>query len=410
MVSLKEVIRTVQREAPFVLLCLLVVLLGVGLAYSIILGNSIRYWDEEHYLLLAKNLRTGIYSFDGKTPTAFQPPGYPFVLFFLSYASSSLTFLRFCNYIFLSLAIALLFWMLNKEEGSLAAAFGAILASFYPLFFYSAGTFYPQILCSTLFLSLFALILTMGQGGWWKELIIGLLLGALMLVSPSFLLYLPIWTAYPWFTQLQKKCRASVLLVVGCALIVGCWTLRNERTFERFVLISTNSGVNLLLGNSENTTPQSGVNVDIDKYVNVGKNMNEFDQDIYYENEAIQWIKEHPKKAFKLYVAKVLNFFYFTNDFASKAEASPTRDILLFISYYPILLLAILRLCVAYTQPLSRFEWYLFLFLVLSPFLQAIFFTRVRFRIPFDFLTIYFAAGFLQLMCSQSSPKELKRA
>src|SRR5690606_17059191 len=122
----------------------------------------------------AKNLHDGIYSFNGIDSTAFQPPGYPFLLYGLFWVSSHITFLRFANFFFLSCAIACLFWMLKKEEGGLVALLSAALAAIYPLFFYTAGTFFPQMLASMLFLSILALILS-EYDGWKKEFAIGLL-------------------------------------------------------------------------------------------------------------------------------------------------------------------------------------------------------------------------------------------
>lgn len=400
--SLQTLYKTCEKEASFILLCLVVVLLFAGAGYAYYLDDILRYWDEEHYLLLAQNLRKGIYSFNGTDPTAFQPPGYPLALYILSWISENLIFLRFANFIFLCGAILLLFWMLKKEEGRFAAVTGAVIASVYPLFFYSAGTFYPQILASALFMLTLSMILSSSRYDWKGELAIGIVLGFLFLVVPSFLLYLPLWGAYPWFTKRVKRWRAAALLLVASFAIVGCWTARNALTFERFVLISSNSGINLLLGNSDATTPEAGVNANLDTFVHTGEKMNEFDQDDYYKKEAYRWIWANPLRAFQLYLLKGLNFFNFKNELASKSEESILKDALSFLSYYPVLLLALLRLAMAWKYPLSSFEWYLALFLLASPFLQAIFFTRIRFRIPFDFLAIYFAACSLQLFIGRS--------
>lgn len=390
--------RFIDKEAFPLLLCLIVVLLSVGGLYALTLGGTIRYWDEQHYFLLSQHLHQGIYSFDGQTPTAFQPPGYPLALYSLSWLSGSLSFLRFVNFIFLSVSIALLFWMLRKEQGNVAAILGAFTAGLYPLFFYSSGTLYPQIFSSMIFILTLSLILLQSRIDWRGEVLIGLLVGFLILVIPSFLLYLPLWCIYPWFVRAEKRLRAMLLLLLGCGAVVGCWTVRNVVTFDRFVLISTNGGVNLLLGNSEHTTPTSGVLVDLHPYVTFAEGMDEFDQDRYYRDEAIKWIKKNPFQALNLYLLKSLNFFNFENTLASKSEESQFNNILSFISFYPVLLLMFGRLVWAVKNPLKPFEWYLLLFFLCSPFLQAIFFTRIRFRIPFDFIAIYFAASCLQLL------------
>lgn len=391
-VSFDTFIKQAKEESTFLLICILLVLLIAGACYVIFLGQSIRYWDEEHYLLLAKNLHQGKYSFNGKDLTAFQPPGYPFVLYVLSSISSRLVFMRFANYVFLSGSIVCLFWMLKNQEGRLAALIGAILAAAYPLFFYTASTFYPQTFSTLLFLLILVLILY-ERGGWKLELSVGVLLGVLVLTIPAFLLYFPLWILYPWFLKKIRKLRACILLLVGCCIVVGSWTVRNAVDFDRFVLISSNSGINLLLGNSKYTTPESGVNANLMNFLAVGEKMNEFDQDAYYQQAALLWIQENPLEALELYLLKVLNFFNFKNQLAMKSEESTVKDVISFFSYYPLLLLASMRFLLVRKYPLSSFEWYLALIFICSPFLQAIFFTRIRFRVPIDMLMIYFCAA-----------------
>jgi hypothetical protein len=102
---------------------------------------------------------------------------------------------------------------------------------------------------------------------------------------------------------------------------------------------------------------------------------------------------------------KTLNFFNYTNDLASRAERSIAKDILSFFSFYPLLFLAAIRIAFSFKFPLKPFEQWLALILLCSPFLQAIFFTRIRFRIPFDFLMIYFAAECLERLIRQRAFK-----
>lgn len=381
--------------------CLVLILLLAGIAgalYTANLGNSLRYWDEEHYLLLAQNLHKGIYSFNGQDPTAFQPPGYPFFLYFWSFVSHDLSFLRFLNFICLAISIGLLFSLLKKYAGRLAAVIGACLAAIYPLFFYTASTFYPQTLAAALLLLFFYIALIKPPRGPAGEVGIGLIVGSLLLVVPSFLSFLPLFLLYPWFTKNADRLRASCCLLLGCAAVVSCWTIRNALTFDRYVLISTNSGVNLLLGNAETTKFDSGVNTNLDRYLKRAGQMDEFERDKYFQEEALAWIQSHPKKALKLYALKVLNYFNYTNNFASKAEKTAARDFLSFVFYYPLLLLAAARLLFIKKHPLHRAEWLLLACLFIAPFLQAIFFTRIRFRLPFDFLMIYFAACTLSFL------------
>ena len=87
-----NLIKNIEKDSSFSLACILLVFLILAACYAFFLNESIRYWDEKHYLLLAKNLWGKLYSFNGKDPTAFQPPGYPFILYGLSLISFNCAF------------------------------------------------------------------------------------------------------------------------------------------------------------------------------------------------------------------------------------------------------------------------------------------------------------------------------
>ena len=58
-----------------------IVLLVAGGAYSLLLGNTLRFPDEQDYYLLAQNLIAHhSFTLDGVRPTAFRTPGYPLLL------------------------------------------------------------------------------------------------------------------------------------------------------------------------------------------------------------------------------------------------------------------------------------------------------------------------------------------
>lgn len=397
--------KSIEKNVNYFFACLLIGTFLAGLIYVFLLNDTLRYWDEEHYLLLAKHLQGGTYSFDGIHPTAFQPPGFPFFLYLFSWISSEIIFLRFINFLCLLGAISLLYFLLKNEENCIAALCGAIIASAYPLFFYSAGTFYPQILTSMIFLGMLLCMSMQTIPSLIWEIFTGILMGLLILTSPSFLAYIPFLIMYPWFLLRPKRLRAASILLISATLMVGCWTMRNAYVFGHFIPVSTNSGINFLLGNSEGTTPNRGVNADLKAYLLNGEKLNEYEQDQYYKHQAYQWIKNNPKDALKLYLLKFINFFNFRNELATVKEQSEFKDILLFITYYPLLLLALLRLAWYKRYPLQLFEKLLALLFMISPFLQAIFFTRIRFRIPIDFLTIYFAASVLSIFLYNHWPR-----
>jgi len=63
------------------------------------------------------------------------------------------------------------------------------------------------------------------------------------------------------------------------------------------------------------------------------------------------------------------------------------------VSYYPLLLLALLRLLLYRRWPLRPTEKLIAITIVVNVLLLAVFFTRLRFRVPLDGLTIVLAAS-----------------
>ena len=68
--------------------------------------------------------------------------------------------------------------------------------------------------------------------------------------------------------MVSKPAPTSILIGgrLGFGLPILAWTVRNIVSLGSAVIISTSSGVNLLLGNNSNATPSSGVRADISTY------------------------------------------------------------------------------------------------------------------------------------------------
>lgn len=71
--------------------------------------------------------------------------------------------------------------------------------------------------------------------------------------------------------------------------------------------------------------------------------MSEVERDNYYRSEAISFIKANKSRALILYLQKLLNHFSYRNELATKAEASRFKDIVMLITFYPLLLLIGIR-------------------------------------------------------------------
>lgn len=102
-----------------------------------------------------------------------------------------------------------------------------------------------------------------------------------------------------------------------------------------------------------------------------------------------------------LYLGKVANYFSFTQDVSTKGHFTWARQALLGLSYGPLLLISLLRLAQMRRYPLSAVESLLTALFFLNALFAVIFFTRIRYRIPFDYTLIALVALFLDRLASQ---------
>ncbi len=403
---LNRSISFLERKNRLVIVLLIVVYVLAGVIYSFYLGNSFRYLpDEADYYNLATNLVSkGEYSLDGVHLTAYRPPGYPFFLAPFRFLGFDIVGLRIVNFFILGLCIFVLFKLLQERFSSLAGLLGALLVMVYPLFFYTAGTLYPQTLASLL-LVLTIYFYTRETGPIWDNLLAGLWAGLLILTVPTFIFILVVLVAWSWIYQRHLVSFHVLSMLVIPFLVVGAWTLRNYAVFNTFVFVSSNSGENLLLGNSENTTPNGGRTIDISLYERQAAGLDEIHRDQYYRSQAINYVMSHKLASLKMYFLKFLNFFNYRNDLVTQTETSSARNLLMLVTYGPLLLVAFIGVVFSIFDNLSSFEVLLVTIYLVGALVNAIFFTRIRFRVPLDFMPIMLVAMFINKLISGGGKK-----
>ncbi|RMH60756.1 MAG: hypothetical protein D6678_05105 [Zetaproteobacteria bacterium] len=369
-------------------LALAVVLAGA--VYSYWLGPDLRYYDEQDYYMLATHLaQDGMFSKDGVHPTAYRPPGWPAMLALAKGLGLDVVGIRVLNFLMLALAMVLLFRIVARLANHEAALLAVMLVIAYPVLFYTAGTLYPQIFSGLLLLCCIWVMLFV-RPGTLMGFGYGLSFAAFVLVLPIMLLLSPVMLIWLWW---RRHWRMPVLLALigGMVLGVGAWSLRNTLVLGHFVPISTNSGVNLLIGNSEHAQVGLGVRTDISVY-KAHAPKDEVAQNRYFTQQAMHYMLAHPAKTIRHYFAKFLNYFNYHNKLATGGEATKAKEMLMLLTYGLLLLGLLARMLMARRQKLAHEEWLLLALYVASGLAYALFFTRIRFRLPFDFLLIMLAA------------------
>ena len=389
------------RMAGIFLLGLYVLAGGV---YSLVLKPETHFSDEREYLALGTHLVQGPgYSLDGVHLTASRPPGYPFFIAMIKAAGGDILAIRLVQFLLVGGTLLLLVRLVpGGGEARLLMVTG--LAMIYPVIFYLSGTLYAQTFAGFLFVLALVLMLIVKRS-LLLDLATGLVFGELILAVPTFALTLIVVLAVAWILKLIRW-NNGLLILVGASVLIGIWTVRNMAQFHQLVPLASNSGANLLIGNCENTTPSGGSgNVDRtryrqeaeEKFAGQPPEQFEFSADRFYREAAITWIRNNPGRAFVLYLEKTANYFSVYNQYApeSQGEVSAWKQMAMGCSYVVLLALLAWRLCEMKRFPLDRREIFFLLVYVLSAFTMALFFTRIRFRIPFDYLIIAIIAGHL---------------
>lgn len=386
----------VNTKKQSLLILLSIVFWIAAVAYSLYLGDNLRYPDEVKYFnLYGQNLATfHIFSLDGIHPTAYNPPLYPLLIGLLISLGSGVVGARLCNFLALFLTMIFIYKLLDHRSFKFSPIISVLLILCYPVLFYTAGTLYPQTIGS-LFLVLAAYFYWEPNNSNKNSILTGVFLGLSILTIPTFLFVLPFLLVFAFLSR-KKMVTRMILITVFTLLTISPWTIRNYIVFNRFVLFSSNFGSTFLIGNSSATTPNNGpaAEVGIQEYIEEVKsrNLDEFEGNSYYTQVAINLIKKEPIHYGILYFQKVLNYFNFRNELVTKSESSSMKDLVMLITYGFLMLVVLLRFILLRKSRLSQLELFLLLLYLCSAFFSAVVFTRIRYRLPFDYLLILLAA------------------
>jgi 4-amino-4-deoxy-L-arabinose transferase-like glycosyltransferase len=250
-----------------------ILLLGLGLRIDDAWQGRAPVYDAAAYARVAANLEKG----DGFTlgPTATQPatnysPGLPLLAASL-YKLTGGTHERFARIVLAligSLAILFTYLIARRLSGPLAGLIGAAAMAVYPALLEYQGMLMSEPLAATLLSgAVLSMLWADGAGpgiparGSYRErwLVPGLLLGALALTRPEYMaISLPV--AVVVFARRGREswrpCLGqAAIMILGLALVIAPWAVRNAVALDRFVPISTGGGQVLFAGSY---TPSGG--------------------------------------------------------------------------------------------------------------------------------------------------------
>jgi 4-amino-4-deoxy-L-arabinose transferase-like glycosyltransferase len=201
------------------------------------------------------------YPTDPPQPTAWMAPAYPvFVaavfLAFGPHTPQSALAIQFIQVIASALSCVLLYLLGKRLYGPTVGEISAFLLAIYPASIHYAvqkiwsSSFFTVALLSVLFL----FTIQARRPSTTGVVFLGVMLGIGVLFNPLLLSIIPpmtAWLYWVWKKQGQGDPVAIVLLLATCGLVLTPWVVRNYAVFGRFVLIKSNLGHEILVGNHE---------------------------------------------------------------------------------------------------------------------------------------------------------------
>jgi 4-amino-4-deoxy-L-arabinose transferase-like glycosyltransferase len=228
---------------------------------SIIVTKDPLEGDALQYMHMAENLyKTGIYTYDGITPSRALQPVYPMMLTLLYWETGEHLIIVRTLQTILGLASFLLALLLFRRMVGNHYIFlaSAALALYVPLWF-NAGLILTEM--TTIFLLVafgYALRRGLIESSWQSLLLSGLLLGIAILTRPIVIsLAVMIWLPIIGGSNSWRR-KMLTLVPVGAGILIALlpWAMRNYYSCERFTPLPPGGAANLLFASSKDT-PQA---------------------------------------------------------------------------------------------------------------------------------------------------------
>ncbi|TCM78976.1 ArnT family glycosyltransferase [Rhodovulum steppense] len=385
-----------------------IAMLAVVACWGVILlsGDRVKSMDEPDFFALAQNLAlNGEFAVEPGMPTAYRAPGLVFFLAPFARMGAGLIEMRLVNATLVGFGLVVLFHLVCRHAGPRAGLLAVVLVPLWPVVIYAASTIYPQTLAAFLLVLMLWFLDRVREDQSFRAVASGAAVyGFLVLTVPVILLLGPVLLGWVLLQSKRRLTHTAIFCAVSASM-VGAWTVRNYIVFDAFIPVATSSGYNLLAGNTAEARYNSSLDVRFPEYVYTeitGKG--EVERNRIFTQAALREITDDPGRAVKLYLAKFAHWFDYSNKLLSdevveggaSTVGGSAREAVLFVTWAAVIVGPLmLHLVFCRSFPFRRVELLFLVLWIVGGLAYAIYFTRVRFRLPFDWLVIASNAMFL---------------
>ena len=304
---------------------------AVGLLLRLAFG--LFYWtheplthDEREYLALARSLVRGEglhYPADEPAPGTGQQfgraPGYPAFLALL-HVSHPVEHVparvKIAQSIVGACGILLIAAIARRLAGDRAAVCAAIVAAIYPPLAWTPAYALSETLYSTVALAAAWTLAKAARpapaAAIARSVVTAAVLTALaILIRPAILLFVPLAAAWLWALPQRRAARNAVAFVAITVCCLLPWTIRNYRTYGRWILVASEGGVTFWTGNHPLATGEGDLATnpalkaaEIEFRRSHAPMTPERLEPLYYR-DAFRWIRENPAAWIRLELRKL---------------------------------------------------------------------------------------------------------
>lgn len=270
--------------------------------------------DSLEYLRLGRQLADGIGYVRDDTPTAYRPPGYPFMLSALfSITGASVVSAQIMQAVVEVIQCFLIFRLGLLLSCRMVGLVGATFWAVNPISIIQSNLLMPEAIFACLFTGSLALLLSHSAGHVVRHSLVGCIWGFMALIKPFFILAPLVFVVWDLraIRSFSHKVQNFSLIVAGMSLVVFPWVARNYALFHH-PFISSNAGINIYIGNNEraNGSYRSIEETALDTI------SDEWLRDRTAARFAAQFIASHPLKFLALLPRKFAHLFSSESPFA----------------------------------------------------------------------------------------------
>lgn len=404
---------------------LLIIVVGATLirALYLIFYSQMPQWDQltvDNYY----HLHWAMYLADGDwlgTTTYFRAPFYIYCLGLIySLFGVGLWSARLFGTLIGVASVAMTYLIGLKMFGRKVGIASALLHMLFPVAIY----FEAELLLDPLF----TLLVQLSLYAWivWEDhpesrrraLIPAIILGVAAITRPTALAFVPIFL---YLLARRTDCarpaviRSMIWYFAGLAIVILPVTARNMYVAGDLVLISSQGGINLFIGNNDEADGFSarlpepyGYNWQIADITAEaerveGQSLLPGDVSWYWTKKSLSWMTSHPLRSTQLYITKLAHLF-------GSSEVSNNRNLSRFFDLHPllrylrlpfglILILSVMAVLVGYRS--NRRVRLLGALIISYSLLLSVFFFSSRFRLPL--MPLFFILAGYGLLCILSS-------